>query len=287
MAGSPGWRTNGGRCIVGQSELGRRIVSAVALIAAALALTYWGTWPFVVLVTIGATAMCWEWGHLVRGADWDAALGVHLLAVWVGCALAALAAPALGALALLIGAVIVAFVRFSHASFASWSGVLYIGLPAIILIWLRSSEAWGFSAVLLILLIVWTCDTAAYAAGRTIGGIKLWPRVSPNKTWAGFLGGVIAAGIAASLFAQFVEGASAVRLAIIGLALGVVSQLGDLGESALKRAFDVKDSSGLIPGHGGFLDRLDGLVTAVLMAALIVLANDLNDPARGFLFGGH
>jgi len=270
---------------VGQSELARRIVSAIALIAAALALTYWGTVPFLVLVLIGVTAMCWEWGHLVRTADWDAVLVVHVLAVWIACGLTAVNAPALGAVALLIGAVIVGFLRFSRASFASWSGVLYVGLPAIVLIWLRTSEAWGFAAVLLILIVVWSCDTAAYAAGRTFGGPKLWPRVSPNKTWSGFVGGVVAAGIAGSLFAQFVDGASAVRLALIGLALGSVSQLGDLGESALKRAFNVKNSSGLIPGHGGFLDRLDGLVTAALMAALIVLANDLSQPARGLLFG--
>ncbi len=203
-----------------KSELGRRIASAIALIAAALTLTYWGPWPFAVLVTLGTTAMCWEWGHLVRTADWDGVLGIHLLAVWTGCVLTALDAPALGVVALLIGAVIICLLRFSQASFASWGGVFYVGLPAIILIWLRNSEEWGFAAVLLILVIVWTCDSAAYAAGRTIGGAKLWPRVSPNKTWAGFMGGVCAAAVAASLFAQFVAGASAGRLALVGLALG-------------------------------------------------------------------
>ncbi len=276
-----------GRRMVKKSELGLRIISAVALIAIALTLTYWGPWPFAVLVAIGAAAMCWEWGQLVRTGDWDAVLGVHLLAVLAGCALTAFEAPTLGVLAILIGAILVGLLRFSRAPIASWSGVFYTGLPAIALIWLRNSGEWGFAAVLLILVIVWTCDTAAYAAGRTIGGIKLWPSVSPNKTWAGFLGGVFSAALAASLFALFVAGSSPGRLALIGLTLGVVSQLGDLGESALKRAFDVKDSSGLIPGHGGFLDRLDGLVTAALMAALIVWATDLSEPARSLMFGGH
>ena len=268
-----------------QSELSRRILSAIALIAAALALTYWGIWSFVALVALGITAMCWEWGQLVRGEAWDGPLAAHVLAVWTACGLTAAGLPEPAVLALLIGSAVVGFLRFGRAPLVSLAGVLYVGLPAIILIWLRSGELWGFSAVLLVLLVVWSCDTLAYAAGRTFGGPKLWPAVSPKKTWSGFIGGIAAAAAVAGLFGLFLEGASAARLVLIGLALGTASQLGDLGESALKRAFDVKDSSGLIPGHGGFLDRLDGLVTAALMSALIVFANNPSQPARSLLFG--
>ena len=110
--------------------------------------------------------------------------------------------------------------------------------------------------------------------------------MSPNKTWAGLIGGVTAAALTAACVATFVPGSSMVRLALIGLGLGLVSQAGDLAESALKRGFGVKDASGLIPGHGGFLDRIDGLVVAAVVAAFLAILIDANVPSRGLLLGG-
>lgn len=132
----------------------------------------------------------------------------------------------------------------------------------------RLDQLWGFSALMFVLLVVWVTDIGGYFAGRGLGGPKLWPRVSPKKTWAGAIGGFAASLAVAAGFAAFGVGRM-FPLLLLGAALTIVSQLGDLFESAVKRRFGVKDSSRIIPGHGGLLDRLDGYVFAVVLAALI------------------
>jgi phosphatidate cytidylyltransferase len=147
------------------------------------------------------------------------------------------------------------------------SGALYIGLPILSLVWLREQ---GRATLFWLLLVVWATDIGAYAAGRAIGGPKLLPRVSPAKTWAGLAGGAIAAaavGAVSGLAGQ----ASPVALAVLSAGLAVVSQAGDLGESWVKRRFGVKDTSAIIPGHGGMLDRVDGLLAAAPVVALLCL----------------
>ena len=163
-------------------------------------------------------------------------------------------------------------------------GVPYAGLPALALLWLRSDVGFGLQATLYVLVVVWAMDIFALFGGRSIGGPKLWPRVSPNKTWAGLLSGAAASTIAGAAFAKGVGGPVA-ALAATGLVLGLVSQAGDLAESALKRSYGVKDSSGLIPGHGGFLDRVDGVVAASIGAAIISLVVNAEAPGRALLFG--
>ena len=149
---------------------------------------------------------------------------------------------------------------------------------------LRQDEALGFAAIIILFAIVWGTDVAAYFAGKTIGGPKLWPRVSPKKTWSGSLGGLII-GTAFALFVAFLLGvAPGMKLAIMLVLLSIASQLGDLAESHMKRLFDVKDSSNLIPGHGGVMDRVDGLIVAVVLAALLgVVFGDIRSLATGFL----
>jgi phosphatidate cytidylyltransferase len=133
------------------------------------------------------------------------------------------------------------------------------------------------------MLVVWATDIGGYFAGRTIGGPKLWVRVSPKKTWAGAIGGltgslIVAAGFAASGIGRMVS------MLLLAAALSVVSQLGDLFESAVKRRFGVKDSSHLIPGHGGVLDRIDGFVAAIVLAAIIgVMRGGADGVARGLM----
>ncbi|MEO8321741.1 MAG: phosphatidate cytidylyltransferase, partial [Bradyrhizobium sp.] len=139
---------------------------------------------------------------------------------------------------------------------------------------LRLDPVRGFAAVMFVLLIVWASDTGGYFAGRGIGGPKLWPRVSPKKTWAGAVGGLLASLAVAGGFAALDLGKTGHLLLSAGV-LSVASQLGDLFESAVKRRFGVKDSSHIIPGHGGLMDRLDGYVAAVVLAVLF-----------GFLRGG-
>jgi phosphatidate cytidylyltransferase len=165
----------------------------------------------------------------------------------------------------------------------SAAGVLYVGLPALALVWLRAAEPYGLQAVLFILTIVWTTDTLAYFGGRAIGGAKLMPSVSPNKTWAGLASGVAGSACTGAIFAAIL-GAPWPALAGTAAMLALVAQAGDLAESALKRRFGVKDASGLIPGHGGMLDRVDGIVFAAVAAAIVGLLVNAQVPARALLF---
>lgn len=148
-------------------------------------------------------------------------------------------------------------------------GVFYIGVPSYALIHIRSYPELGFETVLWTFLLVWAADTGAYAAGRAIGGPKLAPKISPNKTWAGLLGGVSSAGIIGFAGSLVLDLQNVIPLIILSMFLGLISQGGDLLESWVKRKFDKKDTGSLIPGHGGILDRVDGLLAASLGAAAI------------------
>jgi phosphatidate cytidylyltransferase len=148
------------------------------------------------------------------------------------------------------------------------AGFAYASAALLASILVRQDLVNGFAALMFVLLVVWATDIGGYFAGRSIGGPKLWPRVSPKKTWAGAFGGFAASLAVAAGFAVFGAG-KAVPLLLVTAVLSVVSQAGDLLESAVKRRFGVKDSSHLIPGHGGLMDRLDGFVAAILMAWII------------------
>jgi phosphatidate cytidylyltransferase len=145
------------------------------------------------------------------------------------------------------------------------AGLLYSGLAILALGWLRMDSAAGRSILLFLLLVVWSSDVGAYVAGRLIGGRKLAPSISPGKTWSGAAGG-LAAAIVVGFGGALLWHGPVFPAVLAALALGVASQLGDLLESGAKRRFGVKDSGKLIPGHGGLLDRLDGLMAAALLA---------------------
>ena len=153
-------------------------------------------------------------------------------------------------------------------------GVAYIVLACVAFIWLRAQEPYGFLSILWAACIVTAADVGGYFAGRVIGGPKLWPSVSPKKTWAGILGGVALAFIVGGLFSWATKGTFFIQVCLVSMIAAVVSQAGDLAESALKRHFAVKDASGLIPGHGGVLDRLDGHMAAILVAAAFTAWRD-------------
>jgi phosphatidate cytidylyltransferase len=259
-------------------------VSALVLASVVLALVYAGPTPFAGLVLVVALLMCWEWGRIVRPAVFvDAPLLVHASAVAVATVLAAKGSAALALAAVLIGTALVWVLCFGLNERLCALGVLYVGVPAVALVWLRQDETYGFRAVLFLLLIVATTDTFAYLGGRIVGGPKLWPRLSPNKTWSGLLTGVAASAIAGTVFGVFVKEAVPATLGLTALLLALVAQAGDLAESALKRRFGVKDASSLIPGHGGFLDRVDGVVFAATAAALVALLVNNQAPARAIL----
>ncbi|HRK18265.1 MAG TPA: phosphatidate cytidylyltransferase [Hyphomicrobiaceae bacterium] len=265
------------------ADLGTRVVSALVILPVVGAIVWFGGWPFALLVAFVGTVTAWEWGHLVRGSDVDAPFVAQVATVIAAVVLAAIGQVWLAVLATLIGAILVGTLSFGRHGVLSGLGVLFAALPGVALIALREDAAHGLAAVTFVIAAVIATDTLAYFSGRIIGGPKLMPRVSPKKTWSGLLGGMTGAAIVGLVAGFLVTGASPWNLAMLGAALAVVAQAGDLAESALKRAFDAKDASALIPGHGGFMDRIDGLVTAAIAAAVLGMLLDPTNPARALL----
>ena len=269
------------------SELILRVYSSLILIALTLALTYAGSQTFAALIVFAAALMSWEWGRVVRGHGVDRIFALQTAAIAMAGYLTLRKYNALAILVIMV-ATWIAFRTHKKAHFSSdawWSaaGVYYAGFPAIALIAIRQDPAYGLQAILFLFLIVWSADTGAFFAGRLLGGPKLAPAISPNKTWSGLFGGALAAGAAGSVFAVWLGHTSILVLGCLGLLLALVSQGGDLGESFIKRFFGVKQTSGLIPGHGGVLDRLDGLVFAAIGAGLIAIITDPSEPGRALL----
>jgi phosphatidate cytidylyltransferase len=250
-----------------------RVVVAAVLIPLAVAIAHAGGWLWTSLVTAAAIGLFVEWLAVVGLA------GAVALAIRGGVALAlggicfAVGRIDAALIVLAIGLVAIASTAPDRRGWAA-AGFCYAAAAEIASVLLRLDPAKGFAALMFVLVIVWVTDSGGYFAGRGIGGPKLWPRVSPKKTWAGAVGGLAASLAVAGGFAAFEIGRT-VPLLISAAILSVASQLGDLFESAVKRRFGVKDSSHLIPGHGGLMDRLDGFVAAVVLAAVF-----------GFLRGG-
>ena len=264
-------------------EVAIRVASAVVLAALALGATLLSPWSFLLLVMVGGGIVAWECGRLTRGNGFDgtaliSAVSASAVAILVSVGRADLALFVLAASAAAIG--LTAF--RSDGSFWSLAGLTYAALPAASLMWLRGDPSSGAVAVLYLFAVAWTTDTASYAAGRLIGGPKLAPRISPKKTWSGFIVGALAPALVGYAFAVALKDTSPWRLALVSVALALACQMGDLVESWVKRRFGAKDMSQMIPGHGGLLDRIDGLLFAAILAALIALRDPAN-PGRGLL----
>ncbi|WP_010544553.1 phosphatidate cytidylyltransferase [Sphingomonas elodea] len=247
------------------SDLPKRAVVGLALVGLALAALWAGGWGFWLVVTVMAVLMIGEWA-LLAGDTSKRRLSQHVLMVPLAILSPAAAGPGFLALGLVFGAFFFIAVVTRNAKLAG--GQVYVGLPVLALLLLREHPQ-GFAATLWAMAIVWVCDSGAYFAGRAIGGPKLAPSISPNKTWAGFVGGLVAAVLFSAAFAALAPGeAIGWWLVLVSPVVAVASQIGDLYESHLKRVAGVKDSGTLLPGHGGILDRLDGLVFAAPVAAL-------------------
>lgn len=266
-------------------DLNTRVVSGLVMAVIAALFLVWGSMPFSVLVVVMTMLLSWEWGRMVHGREADAVIAVHIIAAGSAAVLAAFGFVGLGLLTLPIGAILAMLLTLGGNSIYAALGVFYAGLPAVALIWLRSDAALGLLAVVFVIAIVVVADTAAYFCGRLLGGARLWPRVSPNKTWAGLLGAVLASAIVGALFWFVVPHGSAPQLAGTGAILALVAQAGDLAESALKRRFSTKDTSTLIPGHGGVMDRVDGLVAAATAVGLASFVINVHSPAHALLLG--
>lgn len=257
------------------SELQLRILSGVAMIAVALGALWLGGPAFWALASLLAVLMMLEWSAMAKAAKWQAALGAAIVAALMVAALpfidpAMLARYSDRLIAQTIDLTGLAAILLAAVCFRArlGAGVLYTALPAIALVFLREQPGQGLALALWTLVIVWATDIGAFFAGRAIGGPKLAPALSPNKTWAGLIGGMVAAAIVGALVARAADLPSFCLFAAAPLA--VAAQMGDLFESWLKRRSGVKNSGKLLPGHGGVLDRLDGVVpVAVLVAAAV------------------
>jgi phosphatidate cytidylyltransferase len=265
-------------------ELALRVCSALVLVPLAIGTAYLGGWPFAVFWGLAAMGVLWEWISLVARSD-------HRTVLMTGGASLALAV-ALVATGHLLAAVIVLAIStlgvaaLAPAKWRTWiaAGVPYAGALGVAPVVLRSDSEDGFLAVIFLFAIVWTTDVVAYFSGRAIGGPKLMAQVSPKKTWSGAIGGTLAAVIVAFVLAKMMALSGLFAIAMLAVVLSICTQGGDLFESFLKRRFGAKDSGHLIPGHGGLMDRLDGFITASVVAALIgLLRGGFEAPGRGLL----
>ncbi|MBC2885076.1 phosphatidate cytidylyltransferase [Ochrobactrum sp. CM-21-5] len=251
------------------SNLQTRILTAIVLGAAALWLTWIGGLGFTLFSIVIGLAMFYEWTSLTatRQTTFSRLFGWGWLVLT--SVLLVLDRGALLTIGVLVAGCVVLLVS-QWKSGRGWSaaGLLYAGFSAISLSLLRGDEPFGFTAIVFLFAVVWATDIAAYFNGRALGGPKLAPRFSPNKTWSGAIGGAVAAVAAGILVASLVAEPGGLAVPVLALLLSVVSQIGDLAESWVKRQFGAKDSGRLLPGHGGVLDRVDGLVAA---AALLYL----------------
>jgi phosphatidate cytidylyltransferase len=249
----------------GSSNLVMRVVAALVLAPLALVLAYAGGWLWALLVTLASIGLFVEW-LIVVGAGQAAlsATGTVALAI-VGFA-AAFGSLNVAVVVGVLGLAAIAFMARGQRVWAS-AGFLYAAAALLTSVLLRQDPVNGFAALLFVLFVVWASDIGGYFAGRAIGGPKLWPRVSPKKTWAGAIGGFVASLVIAAGFAALGYG-KALPLLVLAAGLSIAAQFGDLFESAVKRHFGVKDSSHIIPGHGGLMDRLDGFVAAIVLAAI-------------------
>ena len=249
-----------------QRNLMMRIAAALVLAPVAIVCAYLGGWWWAVLVTLGAVGLFVEW-LTVTCAERNVAVTVSgAVALLLATPFLALGRVETALVVLALGLVAVA-VRSSPPRGWVIGGYLYAAVAQLASVVVRIDQMQGFSALILVLLVVWATDIGGYFAGRAIGGPKLWPRVSPKKTWAGALGGFAASLLVAACFAAFGSG-KLLPMLLLSAVLSIASQFGDLFESAVKRRFGVKDSSHIIPGHGGLMDRLDGFVAAIALAAI-------------------
>ena len=258
-------------------ELLARVVSAVALALIALVGALFGGWAAATVIAIVLAIVHLEWANVTDHSPWPTAVFTAGLVI----------AIAMFTMGLHVGGLTIVALAILAAA-ATWDvwrplGVLYTSLLGFGLLALRLSPDAGLAAVLFVLAVVTATDTGAFFVGRRIGGAKLWPRVSPNKTWAGAIGGLIAGVIAGFVALALLGVPVSPPLAAIAVVLSIAAEAGDLFESFVKRQFGAKDSGRLLPGHGGLMDRVDGLAVAAGLAAMIGWFHAGADIGRGLL----
>ncbi|HEV7320918.1 MAG TPA: phosphatidate cytidylyltransferase [Ensifer sp.] len=270
-----------------QTELKLRIASGVVLAAVALAATWFGGLAFQVLAALIAVLVYYEWSTITGLPERDFqgnAFGWFSIAVIAGLIVTGYIGYSLPILAFFVLAGML-WVFLQKTSWWLPGGIAYAGLTGISLAALRGADDLGLMATLFVFAVVWATDIFAYFTGRAIGGPKLAPRISPGKTWSGAIGGTICGIVAGVAVFMAYFSLQDLRIPIIALVLSVASQVGDLFESFIKRRFGVKDSSRLIPGHGGVMDRVDGLIFACVAALILVMVQYVVSDGRQIAFG--
>jgi phosphatidate cytidylyltransferase len=266
------------------ADVGMRTLSAVVLAAVAIAATWMGGVAFRVLTVLGSVLIFIEWTRMAcaggRTPHWlvpAIALAVLELSIFSQDSRIVLSV-------LLAGIVCSALAGFvGGRNYAGVAAFVYAGLSALAFAFLRDDDGAGLVAILFLFSIVWATDVMAYFCGRLFGGPRLAPSISPGKTWSGAIGGTVGGIAAALLFALCIGQRPTLGIGVAALLLSVVGQIGDLFESAVKRRYGVKDSSNLIPGHGGLMDRIDALVAAAFALYLIGgLLSNFDLPAHAF-----
>lgn len=261
-----------------------RAVSGLVLIAVAVVTARIGGPLFLITWIVAAAAIFWEWQRL-PGAAALSRLVVGFVALVAAAIAAAADSTLLALLILAVGAGVLAAIPAADRLWAA-AGLVYAGLLVVALVSLRSSFPFGSHAIIWLFATVWSTDVFAYFGGRLIGGPKIWPRVSPSKTWSGTLTG-LAAGALFGTWVVLRDPPAPTPIApifLLSLAAAALSQVGDAFESALKRHFGVKDSSNLIPGHGGVMDRLDGFIAAAVFAFVFGLIRAQTTVAGGLFY---
>ena len=267
-------------------DLWPRLISAIILIIAALVTVIVGGKLFVLFWFVAAAAVSWEWQNLIsqQRVHLRSALGAF------GCALVAWLTwrHELAGVFILILAVAVIAACLAQQGSRLWAGggIVYAALLVAGVCLLRLSPHHGLESIAFLFAIVWGADIFAYFGGRLIGGPKLWPAVSAGKTWSGSVIGLVCGAFCGLLALRLFSATpyESFPTLLLALSVAVISQFGDLFESAVKRTFGVKDSSQLIPGHGGVMDRLDAFIFAVIYASLLGLIHSPGSVAEGFFF---
>ncbi len=248
------------------SELAQRFLVGVILIIVATAEIWFGGIAFWILVTVGGLIMVSEYAGLLKVSDEHRRIAMFAMCIPLGVLAPLALGPGFFALGLVFGMAIAVAVVARNAALGA--GLVYVGLPILALLWLRQLPDNGLVLTFWALSLVWATDIGAFFAGRAIGGPKIAPTISPSKTWAGLFGGMAMAMLLAWVFHRWL--ALPISLVWATPILAIAAQVGDFFESWMKRRAGVKDSGTLLPGHGGVLDRLDGVVTVAPLAALLV-----------------
>lgn len=251
-----------------------RIISALILAPLVLTSVWAGTGYFTAVIVVFAVILATEWQQLCSEGQFQW-IGIAMVMVVVSPIIATLLGFLVAAaVSLLAGILFIEIITRIIERYPNWwlgIGCLYIGLACSSLIWIHSTEPLGTALIIWLLGIVWATDSAAYAAGRIFKGPKLAPSVSPNKTWSGVIGGLLGTLIVGVITLNMFDNGHPIGLLAVSILISIASQIGDLLESAIKRHFGVKDTGRIIPGHGGALDRVDGLLIAAPVAVGFIL----------------